>query len=231
MGLVPVILGMIAFKLYPDLGLKDIQNKILLLMATEHLPPLLTTLFVSALVAALMSSAAAILAASSTIGHNGLKTFKPDVGDRTMLATTRLFVPVVTGVPLLLALRFETIYQLMVVSWSVLLVGLFPAYVAALLWNKANRMGALAAFIGGIATWIVSYFFHLPYPMDANTNVVPGIEGIYFNWAMWEARYIASIWGLLASVLCLISFSLLTQKADAPRPLADVDGKPLDTRG
>jgi Na+/proline symporter len=49
MGLVPVIFGMIAFKLYPDLGLKEIQKKILLIRAAEHLPPLLTTLFVSAL--------------------------------------------------------------------------------------------------------------------------------------------------------------------------------------
>lgn len=232
LGLIPVILGMIAFKLYPDLGFDDVRNKILLIMAAEHLPVIATVLFVCGLVAALMSSAAAaILAAASIIGYNGMTTYNPDVSDKTTLFVTRLFVPIVTAAALVLALRFETIYNLMVVAWSVLLVGLFAPYVAAFFWKGANGMGALAAFIGGFATWIFAYFQYLPYTMEANTDVVPGIEGVYHDWAMWDALYIASVWGLFGSIVCLVVFSKLTARINEPLPLVDINRKPLSTSG
>ncbi|MEZ5931175.1 MAG: sodium:solute symporter family protein [Alphaproteobacteria bacterium] len=230
LGLVPVILGMIAFKLYPDLGFEDVKNKVLLIMAAEHLPLIGVVLFVCGLVAALMSSAAAaILAAASIIGYNGMTTFNPEVSDKTTLFVTRLCVPIITAAALVLALRFETIYNLMVVAWTVLLVGLFAPYVAAFFWKKANGMGALAAFIAGFAVWIFAYYLYLPATMAANTDVVPGVEGVYFDWAMWDALYIASIWGLLASIVCLVVFSLLTQRIDPPQPIVDIDRQPLDT--
>ena len=232
LGMIPVMLGMIAFKLYPGLGLDDVQNKILLVMAAEHLPVIVTVLFVCGLVAALMSSAAAaILAAASIIGYNGVTTFNPDVSSKTTLFVTRAFVPIVTAAALMLALRFETIYNLMVVAWSVLLVGLFAPYVAAFFWKGANSMGALGAFIGGFASWILAYFLYLPATMEANTDVVPGVEGVYFDWAMWDALYIASVWGLLGSITCLVGFSLLTARLDPPLPLVDIDGVPMSTKG
>ena len=232
LGLIPVILGMIAFKLYPNLGFDDVQNKILLKMAAEHLPVGIVILFVCGLVAALMSSAAAaVLAAASIIGYNGTRLIKPDVDDKTTLKITRIFVPIITAAALVLALRFETIYNLMVVAWSVLLVGLFAPYVATFFWKKANGMGALSAFVLGFAAWIFAYFQYLPATMEANTDVVPGVEGVYFDWAMWDALYIASVWGLMASILALVVVSLATQKADPPRAMVDIDGNPLDTSG
>ena len=232
LGLIPVVLGMIAFQIYPELSFDEIQNKILLIMAAEHLPVFMTVLFVCGLVAALMSSAAAaILAASAIIGYNGVKAFNPDAADKTSLLVTRIFVPIVAAVSLLLAMRFETIYNLMVVSWTVLLVSLFAPYCAAFFWKKANGMGALAAFISGFACWILAYFQYLPATIEANTDVAPGVEGVYFDWAMWDALYIASVWGLLASIISLIVFSLVTQGIDKPKPLVDIDGKPMTTRG
>ena len=232
LGMIPVILGMIAFQIYPDLSFAEIQNQVLLIMAAEHLPPIMTVLFVCGLVAALMSSAAAaILAASAIIGYNGMKGINPETSDASALKVTRILIPVVACVSLLLALRFETIYNLMVVSWSVLLVGLFASYSAAFFWKKANGLGALAAFIGGFGVWIFAYFQYLPTTMEANTDVVPGVEGVYFDWAMWDALYIASVWGLLASIISLVVVSLATQKIDRPSPLVDVDGQPLDSKG
>ncbi len=232
LGLIPVILGIIAFKLYPELSFDEVQNKILLIMAAEHLPVPLTIVFVCGLVAALMSSAAAaILAAASIIGYNGLTMVRPDTSDETSLKVTRLLIPIVAGISLLLALRFETIYNLMVVSWTVLLVSLFAAYFAAFYWKKANSMGAIAAFIIGFAVWVFAYFQYIPITMEANTDVIPGIEGVYYDWAMWDSLYIASVWGFAASVVSLIVVSLLTQNTDKPLPLTDIDGNPLDRSG
>jgi SSS family solute:Na+ symporter len=141
----------------------------------------------------------------------------------------RIAVPVVTIISLILALYFQVIYNLMVVAWSLLLVSLFAPYAAAYWWKKANRTGALAAFFGGFVGWIIAYFIHLPGTIEANTGILE--EGVvYWDWAMWDSLYIASVWGFIASIVCLVVVSLLTQKSDPPMPLLDIDGKPVDRR-
>ena len=227
-GMMPVIIGMIYFKLNPDLSVDDALNKILLLMAVEHLHPIMAVIFVSALVAALMSSSdSAILAAASMIGYNGYKYFRPQATEAQTLKTTRIAVPIVTCLSLILALYFEVIYNLMVIAWSILLVSLFAPYAAAYFWKKANHIGALSAFVGGLVIWIAAYFIHLPATMAANTDVIPGVEGVYWDWAMWDSLYISSVWGFLGSIVCLVVFSHLTQRIDPPKPLVDMDGNKL----
>jgi SSS family solute:Na+ symporter len=229
-GMMPVIVGMIYFKLNPDLSPEEALNKILLFMAAEHLPPLLMVFFVSALVAALMSSSdSAILATSSMIGYNALKIIKPDVTEKQTLRATRISVPIVTVVSLALALWLQVIYNLMVIAWSVLLVSLFAPYAAAYWWKKATRSGALAAFFGGFAVWVITYFIYLPGTMEANLGILE--EGVvYMDWAIWDSVYISSVWGFIASVVLLIVVSLATQKSDPPLPLLDMDGNPVDRR-
>ncbi|MCF8068018.1 MAG: sodium:solute symporter family protein [Desulfobacterales bacterium] len=227
-GMMPVIIGMIYFKLNPDLSLDDALNKILLNMAVEHLNPFFAVIFVSALVAALMSSSdSAILAAASCLGYNGYKYFNPKADEQQTLKATRIFIPIVTIFSLIMALQFQVIYNLMVVAWSVLLVGLFAPYAAAYFWKKANHYGAISAFLGGFSAWIIAYFIHLPATSEANIGIVE--EGVvYFDWAMWDSLYVSSVWGLMASILCLIVVSLATQKSDPPKPLRDMDGKLLN---
>ena len=232
-GMMPVIIGMIYFRMNPDLSIDDALNKILLLMAVEHLNPFFAVLFVSALVAALMSSSdSAILAAASIIGHNGYKYFKPGADERQTLKMTRIMVPIVTVASLLLALYFKVIYNLMVIAWSLLLVSLFVPYVAAYFWKKANNYGAIASFWGGVVTWIIAYLIHLPMTKAANTDLgLSGAEsGVYFEWAMWDSLYISSVWALIASIVFMVMVSLATQKMDEPKLLVDIDGNPLPTK-
>ena len=229
-GMMPVIVGMIYFKLNPDLTPEEALNKILLYMAAEHLPPFLTVIFVSALVAALMSSSdSAILATSSMIGYNTYKLINPEVTEKQTLRATRISVPIVTVVSLALALWLQVIYNLMVIAWSVLLVSLFAPYAAAYWWKKATRSGALAAFFGGFAVWVITYFIYLPGTKEANLGILE--EGVvYMDWAIWDSVYISSVWGFIASVVLLIVVSLATQKSDPPLPLLDMDGNPVDRK-
>jgi SSS family transporter len=231
-GMMPVIIGMAYFHLNPELGIDDAMNQILLLMAVEHLHPLFAVVFVSALVAALMSSSdSAILAAASCIGYNGYKYFKPEADETQTLRATRIAIPLVTVAALVLALYFQVIYNLMVIAWSVLLVSVFAPYAAAFFWKKSNNTGAIASFCGGLAVWILMYFVYLPTTIAANTDAVPGFEGtVYFEWAMWDALYISSVWALLGSILILVVVSLATQKVDAPKPLRDMNGDLLPVR-
>ena len=140
-GMMPVIIGMIYFKINPNLSIDDAMSKILLLMAVEQLPVVWAVIFVSALVAALMSSAdSAILAAASLIGYNGVKYFKPDTTDEASLKHTRLCVPIVTAFSLALALYFQVIYNLMVVAWTILLVGIFVPFACAFFLEKGKYL-------------------------------------------------------------------------------------------
>jgi hypothetical protein len=83
----------------------------------------------------------------------------------------------------------------------------------------------------GFVVWVLAYFQYLPITMEANTDVVPGVPGVYFDWAMWDALYIASVWGFAASVVSFVGVSLITQKSSLPLPLVDNDGKPMAIKG
>lgn len=232
LGMIPVILGVVAFKLYPDMEFDAVQNRMLLVMAADYLPTFLVIIFVCGLVAALMSSAAAAtLAGASIVGYNGGKMVNPEISDEASLRWTRIFVPIVACVSLLIALKFEVIYNLMVASWTLLLVSNFVPYACGFFWKKANANGAMASMIGGALGWLAGYFYYLPITSDANTDIVPGVEGVYFEWAMWDAIYVGSIWGVIASVVLMVVVSLATQKAQPANPVLDADGNPLNMTG
>ncbi|NNC23295.1 sodium:solute symporter family protein [Salinisphaera sp. USBA-960] len=233
MGLIPVSMAMLYFQSHPGLTIQEASNELLLLMASNYLTATLLALFVCALVAALMSSAAgAVLAASTLIGDNGYRLLTGKQSNESTLKITRYAIPVVTGVSLWLALDFKTIYHLMVIAWSILLVSLFASYVAAFFWWRANETGAIAGFIVGFATWIGCYYWYLPITSAANTDVGHGAgSGVYFQWAMWDALYIASVWGLVGSIVCLVVVSLATQRINKPKPLVDIDGNPMRKAG
>ncbi len=225
-GLIPIMLGIVMFEVDPALSIPQTEM-ILPMLAVKFLPPIIMVIFVCGVIAATMSSAdSALLAASSIIGFNVVRHFKPDASDQTKLRITRLCVPIVALVSLFLALFAETIYFLMVIAWSIILIGLMAPYAAGYFWKKANQSGAVTALLGGFASWIVFILLYLPMTKDANIGVVEaGVP--YMDWAIWDAVYIGSVPAFIVSIVLLVVVSLATQKSDKPLLLADVDGKPL----
>ncbi|HOB29190.1 MAG: sodium:solute symporter family protein [Dethiobacteria bacterium] len=226
-GMVPVLLGSIMYGLNPELTIAETEM-ILPYLAINYLPPVLTVIFAVALVAALMSSSdSALLAASSVIGCNLLRYFKPDADSRLILKVTRLCIPFIAISSLLIACYAQTIYMLAVISWSLILVGLFAPYAAGYFWKKCNQSGAVAALVGGLISWILAivYLMHRV-TMAANLGAVEaGV--VQMDWAIWDAVYIGSIPAFAVSVLLMITVSLATQKKDPPRPLVDINGHPF----
>lgn len=152
-----------------------------------------------------------------------------EADEHQTLKLTKIMVPVVTIVSLMLALYFQAIYNLMVIAWSLLLVSLFVPHARAYFWKKANNYAAIAAFWGGLIGWILSYLIYLPMTKEANTDLgLKGAEtGVYFDWAMWDSLYISSVWAVIGSIVCMVIVTLATQKMDAPKSLVDIDGKPM----
>ncbi|MCF8068694.1 MAG: sodium:solute symporter family protein [Desulfobacterales bacterium] len=226
-AMLPVLMGMMYFQLNPDLTLDQAMNEILVRLAVEYLTPFLAVIFIIALVAAIMSSGdSIILGVAAIAGRNIVGLFKKGVDDASTLRYIRFFVPVVAFGSMCLALYFQALMNLIVLSSALLGVSLFFPMAAGFFWKKANKYGAMVSAVGGAVAWIISYFIYLPMTKEMNT-----FEGVLdFETAMWDAAYIGSIWGFIASFVLLVVVALLTQKINPPLPLTDMDGNPISAK-
>jgi Na+/proline symporter len=222
-GVMSPLIGIMMFSLNPTIAPE--QTEFLLISAAmQYLSPVLTALFIAALASALMSTSdSSILAGASVVTENLLPFFKGQVGEKEKLWWTRVMVVVIGLVSVLIALLAGTIYKLAMVAWSLLLVGLFAPFAFGMYWKKANRSGALAAFVGGFVAWIVGILIYYQ-------TTIAVCEGD-FECAFWDAIYVASTPAFFTSVVLLIVVSLLTQRRDPARPITDVDGNPMPFEG
>ncbi len=218
-GVMSPLIGIMMFKLNPNIAPENTEF-LLISAAMEHLNPVLTSIFIAALASALMSTSdSSILAGASVFTENIMPFFKIQMDDKTKLRWTRIMVVVIGLISITIALVAGTIYRLAMVAWSLLLVGLFAPFALGMYWNKANRSGAIAAFLGGFIAWIALTSYYFPSTLEAC--------GGDFDCGFWDAVYIGSTPAFIASLVLMVAVSLLTQKVDAPLPLTDVDGNPL----
>ena len=167
-----------------------------------YLPPIGVAIFFGALVSALMSSAdSALLAPASVIGWDVVKYFRPDTDEKQILKICRWSVPVLGAFSLYLALTHQTVYDLMVNSWSILLATLFVPLTAGIWWSKANYQGALSSMIAGLFTWLL--LMELTPDLPADLLAVP--VGLIF----------------------IVFISLKTAKTTPPLPLRDESGNSI----
>ena len=198
-GILPVFLGIAATLVFPNLENPDM---VMMHLGLTYLPPLGIAIFLGALVSALMSSAdSALLAPASVIGNDLLRYVRPDLNEQARLRICRLSVPVLGAIALYLALSHNTIYTLMVDSWSILLATLFVPLTAGIWWPNANRYGALSAMITGGITWQI--LLRTTPDMPADLLAVP------------------------IALIALIAVSVLTRHIAPPIPLTDAEGAPL----
>ncbi len=143
-------------KMVGELMQKDHQL-ILPTLILGHTPLPAQILFFGALLSAVMSTASGtLLAPSVTFTENILKRFlRKDLDDRSFLLTMRIVVAVFAVAVTLFALNSDsTIYEMVVGAYKVTLVAAFVPLVCGLYWKRATTQGALAAILGGLATWL-----------------------------------------------------------------------------
>jgi solute:Na+ symporter, SSS family len=227
-GIMSPLIGIMMFKLNPNIAPDETQF-LLVTAALEHLTPVLTALFIAALVAALMSTSdSSLLAGASVVTENLIPLIiGRKLSDKGSLWGTRAMVVVNAIIGIIIALWAATIYELAVLAWSLLLVGLFVPFAFGMYWKKANGVGAAASFIGGFAVWGISVWFFMNHGIGGpSTSLV--CEGD-MDCAFWDAVYIGSFVATVASLLCMIIGSLLTQKSNPPKPILDYEGNPLES--
>ena len=233
-GIMSPLIGIMVYKLSP--GLED-TSYLLVSAAMTHLPPILTAIFIAALSSALMSTSdSSLLAGASAVTENLIPVIiGRKLADRSALWATRIMVVVNAAIALAIALFAQTIYELSIFAWTLLLVGLFIPFAFGMYWKKANSWGAVAAFLGGFFVWILAtiYFFNTGLGGQSTAAVCEFTpdQGLYSEawWcAAWDALYIGSFVAVLASLVLIVVVSLASQKASPPRKLVDYYGEPVD---
>ena len=198
-GMIPVFLGIIGSVTMPGIANPEF---IIPELAKVHLHPVLIAIFVGAMLAAIMSSAdSALLGASSVLAKNVVPWLKPDVSPRATLLAARLSILLFGAIAIVIALRIQVIFDLMVDANILGLAAIIVPFIFGVYWSKANRTGALAGMGAGLATWLITMQLWPDLPSD--------------------------FMGLGASLVVMLVVSPLTQKIDPPRPLADSDGNPV----
>ena len=199
-GLVPLMLGFSATVTMPGTG--D-PNAVLTDLAIEHLHPVFVAVFVGAIVSAIMSTSDSILlGVSSIISTNLLPLVKKEPSQKLRLQVARFAIPVCGLIATYIAFNANRVVEVLIESAAVLLAAIIVPFILCFWWKKANRLGALAGIVGGLATWLGAWIAGTEFPAD--------------------------LLGFLVSAASMVLVTLVTQKIDPPRPLSDIDGNPID---
>lgn len=184
--------------LFPALNTGDNAMPVL---ATQALPVFLGTLLLVAVASAMMSTISSVLLVAGTaLSHDIYGTIRPHSSPSTRLMIGRIGTVIVGLVPLVMVLTgfgAGELVQFIVALFSALMGAVFLVpVVAAVLWRRATREGAIAAMLGGLAGTIGWRLYGDTATIDP---VVPGF---------------------LASLTLMVVVSLLTppppEKATAP---------------
>ncbi len=181
---VPMLIGLGAAQLYPELMATDNGQAIIPAMVSQYANIPLQVLFYGALISAILStSSGAMLAPATIIGENLIKPNLPTLTDKKLLLYTRLSVLLVAAVSCYFAFSDLDIVQLVIASLALLLVCVFAPFTFGLFWKKSSVFGAWSAIIAGGSIWFLCYLF--------------------------ETRIDATIYGTIASCLAMVLGSLL----------------------
>ena len=193
-AMLPLVIALIAVRLYPSLLAED--DLLIPNLVMKFTPYGVQILFLGALLSALLSTTSgAILAPASVLGENLLKPSLKNSDDKKVLFYIRVSVVLVTGACIWMAISRQNIFELVSEASAFSLVSLFIPLNAGLWWKKASAMGSHLSMIAGLLVWIYFNFI--------NPNDIP------------------SVWyGLLASMMGLLLGTALCP-ANVFKPSAD----------
>ena len=167
---IPLIIGLGAVNLHPELMNIDGGQSIIPAMVTAYSSIGVQVLFYGALISAILStSSGAMLAPATIIGENLLKPYLPGITDKRLLLLTRISVVIVAFVSCVFAFNDSDIVGLVVASLSLILVCIFAPFTFGFFWKKASIFGAWAAIIVGGLTWLSCFLLE--------TRIDPTIYG------------------------------------------------------
>ncbi len=228
-ALIPVFIGIATYTY--GLSLSPDNAEFALTWAVQYfMPDWFAVYFIVIIAGAILSTAGdSVLINATMIGHNIYRYFKPGATSVETLKMVRIAVPLTGLLCMLIAIYFETVYRLIVFAGCIGLPTIVPAFVFGLFWKKANTRGAVFSFFAGLATWIIGFAAALPHTVEANMDML--VEGEpWWEEAIWDALFFATIPAAVVCVLILIVVSLKTQKSDPPNKMLTADGETMEDK-
>ena len=158
-AMLPLVIALIAVRLYPSLLAED--DLLIPNLVMKFTPYGVQILFLGALLSALLSTTSgAILAPASVLGENLLKPSLKNPDDKKVLFYIRVSIVLVTGACIWMAISRQNIFELVSEASAFSLVSLFIPLNAGLWCKKASAMGSHLSMIAGLLVWIYFNFIH-----------------------------------------------------------------------
>lgn len=151
----PVMLGMAARSLHPDLP--NVESALPAVLA-ENVPAVVGSLALAAVFSAEISSADAVLFMLATSGARDFYRgfLKPSADDAEVLRVARLLAVVGGLAGFGLTFYFDTVVAAITLFYQLMIVTLFAPLLGALLLPRAGRWCALTAMLVGVGTLITT---------------------------------------------------------------------------
>lgn len=127
-------------------------------LISEVLPDFAAAIVIAAVIGAIMSTADSLLMAGTSHVTNDVyaKVVNPDaeMDSKRLLAMSRVVTVIIGVLALWMALAFEAIIDLLLMSYTLYAAGVFIPVVLGLYWRRGNATGAIAAIVGGSAVGV-----------------------------------------------------------------------------
>lgn len=186
-AMLPLVIALIAVRLYPSLLAED--DLLILNLVMKFTPYGVQILFLGALLSALLSTTSgAILAPASVLGENLLKPMLKKPDDKKVLFYIRISVVLVTGACIWMAITRQNIFELVSEASAFSLVSLFIPLNAGLWWKKASAMGSHLSMIAGLLVWIYFNFIHPNEIPSVWFGLTASMIGLLVGTALYPAK-------------------------------------------
>jgi Na+/proline symporter len=155
-GLIPVFLGLMAFKLLPDLQTASAEEaeQVIARLAREFMPGVLYVTFVGAIISAVLSVVhSALHAPAAQVSHNIVVRVIPDLSDKAKLWSVRLTVMVLCIITYLISVTAEGVRELVETASAFGSAGVFVATLFALFTRYGGPLSAYLSIIAGMLVW------------------------------------------------------------------------------
>ncbi len=180
-AIVPVLLGIIARGMYPDLAATNLALPMILMHA---LPPLVGAIALAAVFSAEVSAAdASLFMLTTSLSQDLYKRFvNPAASDPQVLRVARWTTLAAGTLGVVLSWSSEDVINTLQIFYALLGVGLFVPIIAGLYVPRTSARGALASIIAGVTTMLV---VHLTTGGKGWELVTPAVSGLSAAVAVW----------------------------------------------